>query len=152
MKALAGESSGSRTIRDGRSVQLPHGADHRVGLDDTTVHQTQTPETPHIVKGGRSHFDAELNMPPPVVTGRTVARQNLGLTGKSVRPPITRLKRERVEMRGQVAGRAGINIVTPDTAQVAALLLNGHIGKAGPLERMKHAQTAKSCADDGHSR
>ena len=73
---------------------------------------------------------------------------DLGLGRVGPRPVALDLERERVEVRGDVAGAARIAVVVPGAADAAPLLEQDEVLEAGLLQPDGHAQPAGSGSDD----
>jgi hypothetical protein len=75
---------------------------------------------------------------------------NLGLTRKQSRPVRIRRERQRIQMRGHVAGRARIGVVAPGAADRAGLLDDAVVADADAVECVRHREAAETGADDEH--
>ena len=74
---------------------------------------------------------------------------DLGLGRVAARPARVRRERELVEVRGDVAGGAGIGVVVPDAADPLAALEDGDVLVAGAAQHGDGADAAEAAADDG---
>src|SRR5205085_6721932 len=74
------------------------------------------------------------------------------LRAVGARPRIMRLERERVQMRGNVARRAGIGVLAPDAAEIVGFLEDGEAIEPRLLQVVRHAEPGKARADDGDGR
>ena len=78
--------------------------------------------------------------------------QDVGLVGVFVRPVGLRGERERIEMRGHVAGRARIAVGAPHAADAIRLLQDDEVGEAGLFEPDAEPDPAEPGPDDHNAR
>ena len=74
---------------------------------------------------------------------------DLGLRRVAARPARVRLEGELVEVRGDVAGGAGIGVVVPDAADPLAALEDRDVVVAGAAQHHGRADAAEAAADHG---
>ena len=76
---------------------------------------------------------------------------DLRLGGERSRPVRVRREREAVELRGYVAGRAGIGVVVPGAPDVVRPVQHDEVALPGPVEPDRGSEAAEACADDEHA-
>ena len=91
--------------------------------------------------------EADVAAQPVLVGDALEVVLDLRLERPHVRPVGLRLERERVHVRRDVAGAAGIGVVAPGAADVVGLLQDQEVD-ALPLQRDAHAESGEPGADD----
>ena len=142
----------SRKVRKSRSTQLPDGADQQPRCQLPPIRKRDSPVVCPLVKSGTPNFRSEENMiANAAFVGATLKiGVNFRLNRKHARPVRVRREGERIEMRGDITGRARINIVTPDATDRVRLFQNDEILDAALLQAMRHPDAAKAGSDDDH--
>ncbi len=153
MEGAALEILQALQLRNLRLVQLAHRRDQHLGLDDLAAAQPDAPQRARLVPVRTQHLAAEAHMAQQVLLARHVAQvvEDLGLLAVAAGPGVVRLEAEGVQVRGHIAGRAGIGVLAPHPAHVPGLLQDGEGIDAGLLQRVPHAQAAETAADDHHA-
>src|SRR5207244_9593870 len=108
------------------------------------------PPARHLVElAGRDlRVQAQMVTEPVLVRAVLEVLQDLFAARVPARPVVLRLERERVEVRGDVAGEAGVGVVAPHAPDPARPLKDRERVDARLPERYSHADAAHAGADD----
>ncbi len=123
VKCGPGEALKTRYRRHLRHRQLPARRHQHVGLVGAGA-GVQQPGAALLIPSRARDLGAQANrLEHPVAPGDVLdVGLDLGLRCEPARPPRVRLKRELVQVRRHVTGRAGIGVVVPHTADSLAPL------------------------------
>src|SRR3954454_7476930 len=103
-----------------------------------------------LVPARALHLGARADAIQHAVAPRDVLQigLDLGLRCVAARPARVGLERELVEVRGHVAGGAGVRVVVPDAADALAPLEDRDVLVAGAPQHHDRADTGEAAADD----
>ena len=148
----AGEVAAARDIGQGVPVELPDRGDHRARLDGVTVAEGEVPEGTALVElaGGDACAQAQMRAEAVLLGQLAQVGKDLPLRGKAA-TPAPRPERERVQVRGHVAGGTGVGVVPPGPPGPVALVDDEEVLDARPPERDAHADPAEPGTDDDHA-
>ena len=152
MHDLAGEILHAGKIRGGRFDQPAHRRDHGTGGVARAVVAGQMPDTACVVELGLrdAHAEMQMGMQPVFVGTALDIGMNLCRPRIGGRPVRILLERVGIQMRGHVAGTAGIGIVAPGAADVVGTFENHEILDAFLLETNTGVDAGKTGADDDY--
>src|SRR6516225_3780087 len=138
-------------VGDDRAAELPDGADDRGRLQRAAIVEGEVPRRAALIERGGHHTAAEAQVRREAVLGdqRVQVGQDL-VAGRETPAPPPRPERERIQLRGYVAGQAGVAVIPPGPAEISGPLQHDEVFDACPLERDRHADPAESGADDRH--
>src|SRR5690606_27567550 len=146
---LAGEVVDALDVRQVRLTQRAHRRDQYVGGELALV-RADLPARGLRVPARAGDIAAEqVPVEHLVLLGhRADVGLDLALPGERTRP--VRIGREgvRVQMRGHVAGRAGVGVVAPGAADIVAALEHQIIGAPLLLQPDRQAEAGEPAADD----
>ena len=157
MKQLAFEAFEPGDLRHGRARQRTARGDHDIGLDGF-AHAVRidldVPDLARFVETRRGHARVATHVTLYAVFARAVLQigEDFRLAAERARPCRIRLERKRIEMRGHVAGRAGIGVVAPRAADIAGRLVDRERRDAHSLQTNRHADAGKAAADNRDAR
>ena len=152
MHDLAGEVVHAGKVRGGRFDQPAHGRDHGPGDVTRAVVACQMPEAARVVELGAGDAHTEMQMGMQIVFVGTALDigMNLGRTRIGGRPVGVLFERVGIQMRGHIAGTAGIGIVAPGAAHIIGTFENREILDALLLETNTGIDAGKTGTDDDH--
>ena len=130
-------------------AQRAHAGDEEVGGEAALV-GLDSPDLGFVVPGGLGDGVVVADVRVEPVLGRAVAQvvPDLRLGREGAAPARVRLEGEGVEMRGDVAGAAGIGVVAPGAAEVARPLQDHEVVHAGLLQADAAADAREAAARD----
>ena len=133
-----------RDRRDRRAGELAAGGDQDVELVALAGVGDQRPAPRLVVEGRADRLDAEAQVrrEPEVLAQSLEVVEDLRLGRVAARPVVAGRERERVEVRGHVAGGAGVGVGAPDAADGLAALedrevLDSRSASAGSRSRRR---------------
>ena len=135
---------------DGGAAQLPDGADQQVGSEDAAIRGPYGPACLSLIEGRAQHLRPEPDMAAHVqiVGAAFEIGVDFGLGGKGPRPVGIGGEGKGIEVRRDIAGRAGIGVVAPDAAHGVGLFQHDEVLDALALQPRRHADAGKARADD----
>ena len=149
---MAGERLDARDLRDRRLVQLTGGEHDRVGLELLTLGGGDAPAAALLIPPARRDGAAGSDQPLHATGLGDLAQVVVDLLlGRAQPRPVAPLgEGERIQVAGNVAGRARVAVVEPRAAEVRAALEDRE-----PLDPMaqqlyRRGDTAEAGADDDH--
>ncbi len=150
-----GKGADALDVGDVGPVELTAGEDHGVGLELLVARRGVEGEPPGaggLVVARRAHGRAGTEVGSQVVAVDEVlgVREDLGLFGEPARPVRLRCEREGVEMGGDVACRARVDVVPPGATHAVGLLDDGEAAYTGPDQLDGGGQAGQPTAHDGH--
>ena len=121
--------------RDRRPGQLSARGDEKVELAGAAVLGAHRPAARGGVEAGARDLGAEVQVRIDPVVRRALPQvgEDLGLRGVAARPAVSWRERERVQVRGHVAGRPGVCVGSPDAADRVAALEDLESRRAPPV-------------------
>ena len=145
---LAVEGVDAVDVRHLRVGQRAGGGDQQVG-GELAARRTHPPHERVVVPAGLLHggLEAEPVEHPGALGDAADVVLDLRLLGEGPGPVRVGREREGVELRGDVAGGAGIGVVAPGAADVRAALGDQEVGLAGLLELDRGGEPAEAGAD-----
>ena len=150
----AGEALGPRDRGQRGTAQLAAGGDEDVDLHGLAGGGAQPPAPASRVEVRRGDLGAEAQMavePMPAHAVLEVA-EDVGLRREAARPVALALEGVRVQVRGDVAGRARVGVLAPHSADPIRLLEDRELVEAVLLETDAHAHAGEAAADDRDAR
>src|SRR5271157_4252760 len=135
-----------------RPVELARRAHQDMRAELLTGHGPHAPNALPFFKRCAGNLGSKANVLDQAVLDGTVVEivLNFRLPREPAAPARVRLEGKAIEVRGNVAARAGIAVVVPGTAQAVGFLEDGEGRNAGLLEPDPHAQPRHAGAEDGN--
>ena len=136
-------------VGQGRDVQRARARDQELPDEFAAVFGEDVPALLVVVPVGSVDVRIELDVAAqPVFLGDSLeVVPDLGLIGERVLPVGLGLERERVQVRRDVAGAAGVTVVAPRAADVVELLQDDEV-HALLLQLDRHSQAGEAGPDD----
>ena len=136
--------------RDLGTAELAAGGDQEVELVALAVGRDHRPAPRLRVEARLRDLDPEPQMRAQAELGDAVLEvgEDLGLRRVAARPAVAGRERERVQVRGHVAGRAGVGVGAPDAAHGVAALEDRQLLDSGLLEPDRDPDPAETRPDD----
>ena len=152
MRALAAETVDPGNVRILRFVEGADRADQSVCAQGfaLAVRQSQVgyPARRVFIEAGLEHFSAKKNVAPDVERIGNMVQVRVDLVpAREVLGPLVRCERKRVEMTRDVARRARIVILQPDTAD-GIVAFDDRIGNAGARQLVRAAEARDARANN----
>ena len=148
VEGRAVEALEPRDRGNARTRELAARGDQDVGLVRARA-GLQHPPAALVVPLGTLHVRAGADLVQHAMTARDVLDVvlDLGLRRVAARPARVGREGELVQVRGDVAGRAGIGVVVPHAADSLAALEHGHVVVPGPAQHHDRGDTGKAASD-----
>ena len=150
VKGHAGKSVQARHLGNQRLVQRAGGQHHMARQHGRLARQFHLPVLLLGQPAQGLHLGVERNERTQLVLVHQAQDVvlNFLLLRVGPAPGVIGLKRQRIQVRGHIAGAAGIHVVAPGAAHLRASLQNQHRGMAGLSQLNSGAQAAQPCAND----
>ena len=138
--------------RVGGLVELAGGGDQHPGGQGVAIGERQLPDAIFVTVVGLGHFGVEADVPIQVVLARTVllVGEDFLLRCEAAAPGVMALEGKRIQMRGHIAGGAGVGVVTPAATHVVAFFNHQNILFALGFQANGHAESAEAGTDNHH--
>src|SRR5439155_18328544 len=146
-----GEALEAGQARDRRAAELAGRGDDDVGLDRLARGGLQPPAPGVLVERRLGDVRAEAQVVVQAVLGDAVleVREDLLARGEPPGPVALGLEGERVQVRGDVAGEAGVRVVAPHAADALGAVEDRERLHPRAPQGDAHADAGEAAADDG---